>query len=335
MADGISVLFTSAGRRVALLQAFRRAYEGLTLDGRIIVTDVDPLAPSFQVADASYLVPLTSDRHFVPALAKICERERIQLVFPLTDTDIPVLAAHKEELEATGARVVVVSPEWADTTRDKWKTYLFFRCHGIPTPATWLPEQVHESSPGFPLFVKPRAGSAGKFAFTARDAQQLSFFLGYAPDPIVQEYLDGPEITTDVVSDFEGKVLGAVSRERIEVRSGEVAKGRTVFNETVLRLSVEISTLMGAVGPITVQCILKDGKPRFTEVNARFGGGSPLGFAAGVNSPKWLLALAAGMEPDIPPLGTYTRNLYLTRYDGSFFLTDDQYAAAKSSSLRP
>jgi carbamoyl-phosphate synthase large subunit len=47
----LNVLFTSAGRRVELLRAFRRAYATLGLDGRVVAVDVDPLAPALSAAD--------------------------------------------------------------------------------------------------------------------------------------------------------------------------------------------------------------------------------------------------------------------------------------------
>ncbi|MGC4116302.1 MAG: hypothetical protein QM765_17355 [Myxococcales bacterium] len=71
-----------------------------------------------------------------------------------------------------------------------------------------------------------------------------------------------------------------------------------------------------------MQCLMDGDTPRFTEINARFGGGAPLGIAAGVDSPKWLLARAAGLDLDLPPLGRYQTGLYLARFDDSLFLTD-------------
>jgi carbamoyl-phosphate synthase large subunit len=44
----VNLLFVSAGRRVELLRLFRQAYRRLRLDGRIIATDIDPLAPALQ-----------------------------------------------------------------------------------------------------------------------------------------------------------------------------------------------------------------------------------------------------------------------------------------------
>jgi len=52
----VNVLFTSAGRRVELLTAFRQAYKTLGLKGRVVAVDIDAPALTTQVADR-----LTSD----------------------------------------------------------------------------------------------------------------------------------------------------------------------------------------------------------------------------------------------------------------------------------
>lgn len=321
----VNVLFTSVGQRVELLRLFKLAYKELRLEGLIIATDVNPLAPALQVADRVYIVPPVSDPDYIPTLVKICRREQVSLIFPLIDPDILVLASHRDEIESTGTRVVVVSQEAAVITRDKWLTYKFLCDLGVPTPNSWLPFEDYLDNLPYPVFLKSRSGSGGKQSFKADNTEELRFFLKRVPNPIIQEFLPGPEITSDVVCDFKGSVLGVVSRERIEVRSGEVVKGRTVYYPEIIEYCVRIAKALKAVGPITVQCILREGKPYFTEINARFGGGAPLGIRAGVKSPQWLLALVAGLNVDIPPLGTYERGLYLTRYIDSFFLREEEY----------
>ena len=126
----VNTLFTSAGRRVELLRAFRRAYESLSLQGSIIAVDIDPLSPALQEADRRYLVPRLSEPGYIPALIDICAREQAHLVFPLIDPDIPVLAHHRAELEATGARVAVVPEQAAQVTRGQVANLLPFRADG-------------------------------------------------------------------------------------------------------------------------------------------------------------------------------------------------------------
>jgi len=319
-----NTLFCSAGRRVELLRSFLRAYRELGLTGHVVATDIDPLAPALQVADRSFLMPRLDDESYIPTLEELCRREEISMVFPLIDPDIKVLALHRERLEATGARLAVVSLEAVKATGDKWLTYDFFRSLGLATPRSWLPEDPDLKSQAFPLFIKPREGSASQHTFQVRNPRELEFFLQYVPNPIIQEYLPGPEVTTDVVADLSGEVLGMGSRRRIAVRSGEVVKGVTVKDPRVLDACLAIAQALPAVGPITVQCLYRDGEPFFTEINARLGGGLPLGIAAGVASPGWLLAKGAGLPLELPPLGSYREGLHLTRFDDSFFLGEEE-----------
>lgn len=329
----MNVLFTSVGRRVELLRAFRQAYQSLALQGQIVATDIDPLAPALQLADRPYIVPRLDSPGYVPTLVEICRREQVGVVFPLIDPDIPVLARHRAVIEATGARLAVVPEASVATVNDKWRTTQFFQNLGLPTPRSWLPEQLDPASAEYPLFVKPRGGSAAKNTFKARNARELAFFLDYVPDALIQEFLPGPEITNDVICDLNGDILAVVSRRRIEVRWGEVAKGVTMYDPQIADACVKIARALPAIGPITVQCMLKDGIPHFTEINARLGGGVPLGIAAGADSPRWLLARAAGLPIEIPPLGSYRIGLYLTRFDESFFLSEDERARLASHHL--
>ena len=329
----INVLFPSAGRRVELLRHFRRAYQSLGIKGSIIALDIDPLAPALQAADKSYLVPRFTEPNYIPTIAEICRREAIDLAFPLIDPDIPRFAAHRHCLEATGARFAVVSPAAAAIVGDKWATADFFQSLGLATPHSWLPEGLPTTDLTYPLFIKPRDGSGAQNAFRVCNRRELEFFIDYVPNPIIQEYMSGPEITCDVICDLEGEVLGVVMRRRLAVRSGEVAKGVTVYDAAIAQACVAIAQALPAIGPITVQCMMKDGIPHFTEINARLGGGVPLGVAAGVHGPCWLLARAAGIPIEIPPLGSYQTGLYMTRFDDSFFLSEAEREAQASYRL--
>jgi carbamoyl-phosphate synthase large subunit len=321
--DGtFNTLFLSVGRRVELLRAFRSAYQVLGLRGEVVGVDIDPLAPALRVASKAYLVPRLDAPDFLPTLLAVCRREQVDLIFPLIDPDVPALARHRQALEATGARLAVVSVEAAAIAADKWGTLRLFDGIDVPRPRSWLPGDLDPEQVEYPLFIKPRNGSAGKSAFKVRNARELTFFAGYVPDPIVQEYLAGPEITSDVVCDLNGEILAVVSRKRLEVRGGEVSKGVTVYSPTIAAACVRIAQALPAAGPITVQCLLNGGVPLFTEINARLGGGFPLGIRAGVDSPRLLLARAAGLGVEVPPLGSYQLGLYLTRFDDSFFLTE-------------
>ncbi len=318
----VNLLFCSAGRRVELLQAFRQAYNTLGLPGQIVAIDIDPLAPTAQVADRFYPVPRYNHPTYFPTLVDICRREEIHLIFPLIDPEILLMAAHRAELEATGAKLALVTLAAARIANDKWLTYEFFKRIGVPTPRSWLPEHLSSADlPDFPLFIKPRTGSSSVNVFKINNARELDFFKDYIEAPIIQEFLPGEEYTHDVISDLDGIFQAVISRKRLMVRSGEVARGVTTFDPLMADYCRQIAESLPAVGPITTQCIMKDGQPYFTEINARLGGGAPMAAIVGANFPLWYLSHLAGLPYTVPPLGSYHIPMYLTRFDTSFYLT--------------
>src|SRR6516165_7865676 len=122
-----NTLFTSVGRRVELLKAFRAAYRSLQLEGRIIALDTDPLAPGLRLVDRHYIVPRDDSADYIPALIDICAKEGVDVVFPLIDPDIQVLPRYRAQIEAVGARLATVSVEAAKICGDKWLTAEFFQ----------------------------------------------------------------------------------------------------------------------------------------------------------------------------------------------------------------
>jgi carbamoyl-phosphate synthase large subunit len=328
-----NVLFTSVGRRVELLRCMRAAYKSLGLSGRIVAVDIDPLAPALREADAFYIVPRLDRPDYISKLHAILQREQIAAVFPLIDPDIPVLADHRQVLETGTTRLAVVPSEAAKIVSDKRLTNDFFKRLGLPIARSWMPDELTGDLPPFPLFIKPRFGSASVQTFRLENKEQLEFFAEYVKLPIIQECLAGPEITNDVVCDLEGKVLSVVSRERIRVRSGEVIVGKTVYDPNISENCVKIAEALPAIGPITVQCMMHEGSPRFTEINARFGGGMPAGIAAGADSLVWLLASMAGIPIDVPPLRSYRANMYFSRFEETSYLNEAELEAMASHNI--
>lgn len=117
--------------------------------------------------------------------------------------------------------------------------------------------------------------------------------------------------------------MAIVQRERIAVRGGEAIKSKSIFSPEIDAACRQIAAHLPATGPITAQCMLKDGRPHFIEINARVGGGLPLAIAAGVNVPALLLSLVCNQIPASALNGTYRSGVHMSRCDESIFLTED------------
>ena len=323
MSETFNILFTSAGRRVALIRLFRQAMDALRLPGKLVAADVCGTAPARFVADVfEEVAPLGSPR-YVDQLREICRKHRIRLVVPLIDTELQLLARHREDFLTDGITPLVSSSEVTQLSHDKRLTQSFFRSAGVATPRILDPRSVlTDPKASYPFFLKPACGSSSVGASRIDNPRQLEFLLDCAHDPVLQEFVVGQEYTLDVLADFTGKVRCVVPRLRIETRAGEVSKGMTVKNQALIKAGKGVvEALPGAVGCITVQCFLTaQGEIKFIEINPRFGGGFPLAAQAGADFPRWIVEMMLGRNPHIP-LDGWTDGLLMLRFDDAVFVS--------------
>jgi carbamoyl-phosphate synthase large subunit len=309
----INVLVTAAGRRTGLVRAFVEATHAR--GGRTVAGDVDGLAPALYVADDAVQTLRSDDAGYVANLAATVRERRIGLIVPTIDTDLPVLATHRDELERAGARLAVSSASFVATTLDKVSTASVFGAAGVDVPRAWLPPFGPDVDLPEDVFVKPRRGSASQDAQRATRAE-VDGILERVPGAVVQELLDGPEITIDALLDLDGRPIHFVPRFRIKTIGGESVQGVTLDHDEGLETWIEgvlrVSAGLGAIGPLTLQAFLTARGPVLSEINPRFGGGFPLALAAGGSYPAWLLDMVSGRVVE-PRLREYTTGLHMTR----------------------
>jgi len=333
MAETLNILLTCVGRRVALLEAFRRAMATLGVTGRLYGADHSALAPGFHVADEGLLVPSVEGPDYVEALVDQCRRHEIGLVVPLIDWELEALAKARARFAKVGARLVISSPEVVDICRDKQQTFEFLKAHAFNTPEV-IPHEKAVRGP-FPLFMKPRFGSSAKDVHYLPDPEALAFYSrGGSGERIIQEFVRGKEHTVDVYAGLDGVPRVAVPRRRLEVRGGEVSKARTVRHAEIIRQSLRlVEALGGCCGVITLQCFLTpSGEIKFIEMNPRFGGGVPLAIRAGADFPMWLIEEHLGRRPDIQP-DDWQDGLVMMRYDAAVFRRSDELPEENDSGL--
>ena len=307
-----AVLFTCAGQRVDIVTAFARA--GATT----IATDADPLAPALYHADAHVRVPRIADPGYVPALRDVVEEHDVRLIVPLTDLDHIALVRARDDL---GALVLLPDEEVVRRVGDKFLAHRFFEERGIPSPPSWLPDDVPDDA-RFPLLVKVREGFGSRHIFRAHDRAELDFFLRYTSvDSFVQTCCAGEEFSIDVFCDLDGRCLNAIPRTMIQSKGGESIKGMTIQDRDLIEFGAHVAEALGLVGPATIQCFREDGdRHEVTDVNPRFGGAFPLPLAAGSRYPELALALAAGERPE-PRLGEFRAGVVMTRFFSHLCLT--------------
>jgi carbamoyl-phosphate synthase large subunit len=319
----LTLLVSCVGRRVELLQAFRAAAKRLGVKLHLIGSDSDATAPALSCADEQALVPPISNDGYIAALLETVWKHRVDAVIPTIDTDLLLISRHRSDFEEAGCIPLIAEPDVIEICRDKIRTHQFLKEHGIDTPATYLPEAIRAlAEHRYPYFVKPRYGSASLLVHKVEDELDLNYYLEKIGDPIVQEFVAGLEHTLDVYVGLTGVPRCVVPRARWQVRGGEVCKGVVIKDHRIMEAGRKVVETLGRSlrGVVTLQCIVTaDQRIRFIEINPRFGGGAPLGIAAGADYPAWLIQELRGETPEIEFDG-FAHGLCMLRYDWSAFL---------------
>ncbi|MEU9189194.1 ATP-grasp domain-containing protein [Streptomyces sp. NPDC048484] len=229
--------------------------------------------------------------------------------------------------------------------RNKATARALFARHGVPSAASMKARTLPEAglatmTLGYPAVIKPAAfaGAIGvirvdrpeelpaAFAFASAGASRSHEDTGV----LVEEYLDGPEISVECVTHRGVTTAVAVTRKRLGPTPYFDQTGHTVdaTDPLLAQVAPAAAAAVKALG-ITdgvqhVELRLVDGRPRLIEVNARIGGdmiGHLVRLATGIDLPKAAADLACGRAPDLTPTRSEAAGIRMLYPDASGTLT--------------
>ena len=167
----------------------------------------------------------------------------------------------------------------------------------------------------FPVFVKPRFGSASLHISKAEDMETAAFLFQHQPDMIIQEFLNGQEIGADVYTDMlSGHVVAAFTKNKLVMRAGETDKAISFKDEKLFALISRFVEESGYRAQIDMD-IFKIGDVYYiSEVNPRFGGGYPHAYECGVKTPQMIVNNLSGQQ-NVPSVGEYRSDVVMMKYN--------------------
>lgn len=292
----ISILFTSVGRRVELVQAFSSAAKKIGVELCLCGADLSEVAPALYFCNKKIVSPRISDPGYIDFLLSVCEEYKVDMLIPTIDTDLLLLSQNRTRFEAIGTKVLIADEDKVAVCRNKKLTADYFSKCGLKSPKPV--DDYREYSGGFPAFIKPKDGSSSIDAYKINSENELESFSRKVKDYIIQPFISGREYTIDIFCDYRGNPVFITPRERLATRSGEVLKTKIVKDSTMIAEAKAIIADFKPRGPITVQLIREEttGTDYFIEINPRFGGGAPLSIKAGADSAEAAIRLALDEE---------------------------------------
>lgn len=319
-----NVLFCSAGRRVKLIEDFRKTIGD---SGKLVAANASNLAPAIYVADKHYIVPMITDENYINEILDICKKEDIKIVCTLIDPEIKILADNRKKFEELGILLMVPSSKTAELCFDKFEMYKYLKQNNIETVTTYgSVEEFENNKDGitFPVFVKPRTGSGSVGARKVEDLETLKKLFKEDETLIIQELMSCSDLDADVYVDtISGEVINVFLKNKLETKIGGANKTVSFKDNELVEFIKRIVSKFEFKGTINMDFFKKDGKYYLSEVNPRFGGGYIHPYAAGVDFIKYLIKNSNG-EKNVPEIGNYQEGTIMMMYDDIIFVTPDQ-----------
>ncbi len=313
----MNLLILSCGTRNKVVQAFK---EAVGKGGKILATDCSPYAPALYDADGYYIVPRMTEPGYIEKILQICKKEQVRGVLSLIDPELSLLAQNRERFEEIGTTVIGSSYALCEMALDKWAMFQWLTENGFLCAKTYVDFQAFEKAladgtVSFPVFVKPRFGSASLHISKAEDLETAKFLFLHEPDMIIQEFLCGQEIGADVYIDLlSGEPAAIFTKKKLVMRAGETDKAISFRDEALFALIAAFVKESGYRGQIDMD-LFKIGEEYYiSEINPRFGGGYPHAYACGVKTPQMIVKNLSG-EVNPTQIGAYRDHIVMMKYN--------------------
>lgn len=217
-------------------------------------------------------------------------------------------------------------PDSMRACRDKGRTRTLLHEHGVGSAASIHTGSMMEAllaadSIGYPVVLKPasNAGSLGVMRVDSSDELPDAYAFAFAgtqgigsesDEVLVEEFLDGPEVSVECVTHRGITAAVAVTRKTVafEPYFEEIAHSVDARDPLLAEVASVATAAVRALGLSTgiqhVELRLTGRGPRIIEVNGRIGGdliGRLVLLATGLDLPRIAADLACGTAPDLSP----------------------------------
>ncbi len=235
----------------------------------VVASDITNNNAGGLLADDYLKVPKVDHDNLWFLMKDIIIKNKIDWILPSFDEMLLGWSSAEMDIKFNSAEILISPHKTIKMFTDKWNTFNAFVNAGLPTPKTSLEKRYQ--------MVKPRKGRGSQGIIITDDLNVDMQGM------ISQEIVNGTELTIDCLFGLDGTPIYIVPRLRLKVVNGKSVNAQTIKNGRVEKYIIQLANKYHFIGPINVQCFIKNKSIWFIEVNPRIGGGMALGFAATEN----------------------------------------------------
>ena len=289
------------------------------LNNLIVGCDIYPknwIATS-QLVDTFYQTPRIDDPNaYILALQKICIKERIEFIIPLTDPEVDVISQNRLFFIENGIQLCISNEKCIEICRNKLRLFDFFKNDDIVnTISTFHPDKLYSEPFNFPLIAKPFNGRSSEGIFKMYSEIDLKYFLNKYEyeNYIIQPLLNGDIFTVDFIrSGILSKSFCIIRKELLRTINGAGLSVQLIEDKNISEMANQIGEKLDIKGCVNFEFINHKGKYYLMDINPRFSAGVAFSNLAGYDFVKNHLNCFANKEIELPI--KYTQNFISKRY---------------------
>ncbi|AZP04905.1 ATP-grasp domain-containing protein [Jeotgalibaca ciconiae] len=313
----MNILILSCGTRNKIVRYFKEELRG---KGQVLATDCSELAPALYEADKHFIVPRMNEDNYLDTILDICKTNNVNAVLSLIDPELSLLAKNKEKFLEIGTLPLVSNYDVIEMCFDKYCFNEFLSNNDFNSIRSYVDKKeffndLRDGSISFPVFVKPVKGSASINISKVNTEEEINTLFDGHDNLMIQKFLDGVEYGADVYVDMiSKKPVSIFIKEKIKMRAGETDKSKSVKDDELFAIIVELINIINPMGTIDIDIFKVKDRYYISEINPRFGGGYPHAYECGVNFPK-MIVKNLYHQANESVIGQYEEDIYMMKFN--------------------
>ncbi len=310
----VRVMFTASGSQFApgTIKCLKQNGER---EITVIGGDMGDDPTNRYLVDIFYKTPAARDPSYAEEVAKICEKEKVDILLPQMSAELPAYLEHMELFDKIGTRVSMTLTTNVNVANNKLALFEFLSTKGVSIPKFQSVHSMKEFDkaisllgyPQCPVCVKMPESSGSRgiriidgmksrfelFAYekpaslyvTLQDMREILSEAEHFPDLILMPYLPGDEYTVDLLAD-KGKVLYIAGRRNPVMLMSISQEAILEKNERAYQIAEQVVRHLELDGNISLDFKFDaNGDAQLLEVNPRLSATISVFAAGGLNLP--------------------------------------------------
>lgn len=267
----MNILLINPGRRDYMVNFFLSLKKKYNLN--IFLVDPDKNIPSFKVSTLTknnVCPKVKNSKKFLSFLNKFVSKNKIDVIFPISDRELKILSQKKKFFMKRGVNVIVSDLKIIENCQNKIKFSKYLKKFNILCPKIITKKNIKKN---LPVIKKEVNGSASKNQEVIFKSSQIN--INYEKKFFFQKFLKYQEYNLDILNDLNGNYLHSCAKKKLFIRSGETDKAEMINNKVFKNFAKKLSKALKHIGVVDVDFFYNKKKFYVLDINPRLGGGYP------------------------------------------------------------